>query len=104
MPIPCPACGFLTLTQGFYRSYTLCPVCDGKDDGVQLANPASGCGANRDSLGEAQALALARFPLGSGQAKGFSRARDWRPLSPFEMATAAAERAEKHWKNRDRGA
>jgi hypothetical protein len=40
MPIACPACGFLTLTQGFYGSYALCPLCDGEDDGMQLANPA----------------------------------------------------------------
>ena len=55
--LPCPACGFLTLG-GTYGSYVICPVCGWEDDQLQLANPASGGGANSESLVEAQADAL----------------------------------------------
>lgn len=101
MPLPCPACGFLTLPPDHYGSYALCPLCDWEDDGLQLANPASAGGANRESLAEAQAQALVRSPLGSGEVRGFSRSRDWRPLTAIEIAAATAQREEKHWRNRE---
>lgn len=99
MPIPGPACGFLTLTQGFYASYALCPLCDWEDDGMQLANPACAGGANRESLIEAQATALTTFPT-SAAVQDYARSESWRPLSPSEIATAMGECAEQYWKNK----
>ena len=99
MPIPCPACGFLTLTQGFYGSYGICGVCGWEDDGVQLANPACGGGANRESLIEAQAIALERYPAGTTPVQGVRRAGEWRPLHRKEVARAHREREQKPWKN-----
>jgi len=46
--LPCPACGFRTLTGEGFGSYELCGVCGSEDDGVQLANPACGGGANAE--------------------------------------------------------
>jgi uncharacterized Zn finger protein (UPF0148 family) len=49
----CPACGFRVFARG-YGSYEVCPICDWEDDGVQLANPTSGGGANAESLADMQ--------------------------------------------------
>lgn len=99
MAIACPACGFLTVPLDYYGTYNLCPVCDWEDDGVQLANPACGGGANRESLVDAQAAALKSLPLG-GIVRGHTRSGEWRPLSPAEIAKARTECAEKLWKNK----
>lgn len=101
MANPCPACGFLTVPLDYYGTYNLCPVCDWEDDGVQLANPGCGGGANSESLIEAQAAALARYPLGDSRTSiGSARSDEWRPLTAKEIATATAECAEKYWKNK----
>jgi Cysteine-rich CPCC len=97
--IPCPACGFLTL-EGAYGSYVICDLCGWEDDHVQLANPACGGGANSESLIEAQAAALSRYPLTAHLAEGARRDPRWRPLNDVERLAAAAEREEKYWKNR----
>lgn len=94
--LPCPCCGFLTL-EGEYGSYVVCPVCNWEDDSVQLANPCSGGGANKQSLAEAQSTALRKYPMGIKVAAGFRRAAVWRPLSPAELEVAEAQRAVKHW-------
>jgi cysteine-rich CPCC protein len=51
--VTCPACGFAALADG-YGSYEICEVCGWEDDGVQLANPTSGGGANQRSLADTQ--------------------------------------------------
>jgi len=94
--IPCPCCGFLTL-EGPYGSYALCPVCGWEDDGVQLANPTSAGGANGYALAEAQARALANYPVNIELAKGCRRSTRWRPLNAKEVEAANARRAIKHW-------
>ena len=94
--IPCPCCGFLTIS-GEYGSYSICPVCDWEDDPVQLANPTSGGGANKQSLAEAQALALVKFPSTLNLALGHRRASAWRPLMASELVAADARRTNKHW-------
>jgi hypothetical protein len=97
--MPCPVCGFLTL-EGAYGSYVICPVCEWEDDGVQLANPACGGGANSESLIEAQVAALAKYPFDVALAKGVCRDRRWRPLNDSEQRLSEREREEKHWKNK----
>lgn len=94
--VPCPCCGFFTLEQE-YGSFDLCPVCDWEDDGVQLANPTSGGGANSYSLAEAQERLLAKYPISVEVAKGFRRGSKWRPLSTAEIEVANARKAAKHW-------
>lgn len=97
--LPCPACGFLTVPETTYGSYNICELCDWEDDGVQLANPACGGGANHESLLDAQAVALTRFPITVAQTNGIQRSRTWRPLSASEAALAAAQRDQKYWMN-----
>lgn len=62
--IPFPACRFLTLTQGFDGGDALCLLCDWEGDGLQLTNPASGGGANDESLTEAPGTGTATVPSG----------------------------------------
>lgn len=100
MHLPCPACGFLTVRGSRFGSYHICDACGWEDDGVQLANPACGGGANRESLIEAQSRALATFPLTVTSANGVSRDPAWRPLSPPEVEVAARQREERCWRNK----
>ena len=94
--LPCPCCGFLTLEEE-YGSYSICPVCGWEDDSVQLANPCSGGGANKQSLAEAQNSALLKYPVGAEVAASFRRASTWRPLNADELAAAEAKRIMKQW-------
>lgn len=96
MDVTCPACGFQVLAEG-YGSNELCAVCGWEDDGVQLANPTSSGGANRQSLAQAQAELLRRLPLDTVSHEGFDRDARWRPLSQLELAEAEARRAVSHW-------
>jgi hypothetical protein len=97
--LTCPACGFLTLTGITYGSYMICEVCDWEDDGMKLANPACGGGANRESLIDAQLAALDRFPIDVAEAEGVSRSAAWRPLNASETALALEQREQKYWMN-----
>jgi len=97
--LACPACGFLTVPETSYGTYSICELCGWEDDGVQLANPACGGGANRESLVEAQRAALARVPLGVAESAGICRSLSWRPLTAFEVARATAERDQRYWMN-----
>lgn len=100
MTLPCPACGFLTVSEAYFGSYDICGVCGWEDDGVQLANPACEGGANSESLIDAQAAALAELPQSLTEACGFSRDSAWRPLSDGEIKVALREREEKYWRNK----
>jgi len=97
--LPCAACGFLTIRDSTYGSDETCDVCDWQDDGVQLANPACGRGANHRSLIEAQAANLTRFPLTLAEVDGIPRSPTWRPLNASEAALAIAQREQKYWMN-----
>ena len=92
--LPCPSCGFLTVGEPCYGTYGICPLCDWEDDQVQLANPLTGGGANRESLLEYQARSVARWPLSVKEVteKGETYRRDlrWRPLSKAEIEFYAA--------------
>jgi hypothetical protein len=82
---PCPACGFLTFNAP-PGSFDICVVCGWEDDHVQLAYPLMRGGANRESLVEAQAAALARHPLQIQNmivpaAGRIDRDAEWRPLT-----------------------
>ena len=99
MPLPCPACGFLTIDEDNYGTYNICPICAWEDDAVQLANPACGGGANSESLIEAQVAALAKYPLSVTIADNIERDREWRPLNAAECETAEIEKETKRWKN-----
>ncbi len=95
--IACPACGFLVLEEEFYGSYDICPICGWEDDGVQLANPCSGGGANGESLHECQQQILKQYPLGIGEASGFTRDSEWRPLTEEEVSRYEERRKQSHW-------
>lgn len=96
---PCPACGFVTLTDA-YGSYEICVVCGWEDDAVQLANPTSKGGANRESLADAQRSVLARFPLDIRQHAHLARSAQWRPLTDIEIELADRQREARHWHTR----
>ena len=66
-------------------SFNICDVCGWEDDHVQLANPRMAGGANRESLVQAQAEVVQRFPIEMQSAKGFERDRSWRPLREDEQ-------------------
>ena len=97
--LPCPACGFKTVDDDSYGSYTLCEVCGWEDDGVQLANPCSSGGANGKSLVEAQEDVLKKYPLQVDVAMGHRRSKRWRPVSPREIEVFDAQRCASHWMN-----
>ena len=99
MSLPCPACGFLTIAEDAYGTFEICEVCGWEDDALQLANPACGGGANRESLIEAQRRVLADRPLGSPGVDGIVRDRSWRPLDANAVATAIRERDAGAWAN-----
>ena len=94
--LPCPSCGFLTL-ENFYGSYDICPLCNWEDDGVQLANPTSGGGANSESLAQAQNKALAKFPLEVDILGVYHRCSSWRPLSHAEVEHYETLKSGAHW-------
>ena len=88
------------MPDAYFGSYNICGVCGWEDDGAQLANPACGGGANTESLIDAQAKALADFPLGLTEACGTSRDSAWRPLSDEEIKIALREREDRYWRNK----
>ena len=94
--VTCPACGFHVLAAG-YGSYEICQICGWEDDGVQLANPTSSGGANKQSLAEAQAETLGRIPLDCTRHGDRHRDPSWRPLKERELAMAEMKRAIEHW-------
>jgi ribosomal protein S27E len=94
--VTCPACGFAVLADG-YGSYEICEVCGWEDDGVQLANPTSGGGANRRSLADTQAEIVGRLPVGVMTHGEFCRDPLWRPLNAKEVAEAETKRRFRHW-------
>lgn len=94
--VTCPACGFAVLADG-YGSYEICEVCGWEDDGVQLANPTSGGGANRRSLADTQTEIVGRLPVGVVTHGEFRRDPLWRPLNAKELAEAETKRRFRHW-------
>lgn len=94
---PCPACGFYSSGQGFFGSYSVCPICNWEDDGVQLANPACGGGANKDSLIDAQVRVMKSLPLEVQEHGGYRRDPRWRPLNEEEIRSAEREKNERRW-------
>jgi hypothetical protein len=97
LDVPCPACGFFTLVEQQYGSYDICAVCGSEDDCIQLANPTSGGGANRESLAEAQRVAIQKIPPDTTEYKSFRRSQQWRPLSQAEIEDANLKRSKEHW-------
>ena len=87
---PCPACGFMIFARAFGSEET-CPVCGWVDDYFQLAHPDFMLGANSGlSLREAQASALAAFPMTVKVLGTFLRDSRWRPLAVNETPTNGA--------------
>ncbi len=97
--LPCPACGFFTMDEA-YGSFVICSICGWEDDGVQLANPTSEGGANRESLLAAQLKALRSFPLDVSSAEGILRSQNWRPLEERDIALADSLKIERYWHSR----
>lgn len=90
LKLPWPCCGFLTFEEA-YGPYTICPVCGGEDDDLQLAHPTVAGGANHLSLAQAQTAALPKLPEHIELAHGYRRGRNWRPLLPQEIGIAQLE-------------
>ena len=82
MSLACPGCGFRTIHEDSYGTYSICPICGWEDDAVQLANPCSGEGANRESLAECQRSSATWNPI---QMQKFERDPVWRPLTQGEI-------------------
>ena len=83
MSLACPSCGFRTIGEDFYGTYEICPVCGWEDDAVQLANPCSGGGANRESLAQCQGGSAT---WNKEEMKKFEHDPEWRPLTEEEIA------------------
>lgn len=98
--LPCPSCGFLTC-EGNYGNYNICEICGWEDDGVQLANPCSGGGANGESLAEAQANSISNYPLSIEIAEGLKRSQIWRPLTKNEIEKYNEQKAQEYWHNKE---
>lgn len=94
--LPCPCCGFLTL-KCEYGSYDICQICGWEDDAVQLANPTSEGGANLDSLAQAQAFFLKKYPPTVQFTDGVRRGFGWRPLDANDIEVADTHRVVQHW-------
>jgi hypothetical protein len=90
----CPGCGFRTLPEQTYGSFDICD-CGWEDDDVQLANPCSGGGANKDSLHDHQKKVIECFSIEKMAA--FERDPEWRPLNKQEVAYFEAARSNEHW-------
>ena len=95
MSLACPCCGYRTFEGAFYGSYELCPVCGWEDDAVQLANPCSDGGANKESLFQCQ---RARASWSKEKTVGFERDPMWRPLIESETAFFSSIAKEEHWR------
>jgi len=98
--VPCPSCGFFTIGEDYSRTYIICDICGWEDDGVQLANPACGGGANKESLIDYQEMAIIKFPLNIKVHRGVNRDTSWRPLNDDEIAHYEKGKLEKYWKNK----
>jgi hypothetical protein len=98
---PCAGCGFYTIGLDYFGSYNICPLCDWEDDGMQLANPACGGGANLDSLIEHQQQYISVFPIEVQVYDSYQRDPSWRVLNQSEIDEAIKEKEEKYWKNQN---
>lgn len=98
--LACPSCGFLTVEDDFYGTYDICPVCDWRDDKIQLANPACKGAANHLSLIESQKAILKKVPIELKGYKGFMRDKKWRPLNKKEIEKFEKEKSIQHWMNK----
>jgi hypothetical protein len=94
MSLACPACGFRTIDEDSYGTYLICPVCGWEDDAVQLANPCSGGGANRESLAECQRSSATWNTV---QMQKHERDSDWRPLTQEEIACFTSVAQKQRW-------
>lgn len=94
MKLACPGCGFRTISGEVYGSYDICPVCGWEDDAVQLANPCSEGGANRESLHNCQKCVESRS---TEKITAFERDPVWRPLNREEVAYFQAAKRREHW-------
>jgi Cysteine-rich CPCC len=97
---PCPVCGFYTIGEDMFGSYNICPICNWEDDGFQLANPACGGGANKESVIDAKKSIINRIPTHMRDYKGYKRDPNWRPLSETEIEIYKKETLLKYWKNK----
>ncbi len=100
MSLACPSCGFLTIDEDAYGTYNICTICGWEDDQVQLANPCSRGGANKESLYESQIKSLDRWPMDVKEYQGFKRGSTWRPLSPEEVRRYDLQVKSKPWGNK----
>lgn len=94
MSLACPGCGFRTIDEDFYGTYLICPVCGWEDDAVQLANPCSGGGANRESLAECQKTSAT---WNNAQKQKYERDPVWRPLTEDQVAFFTSVAQKEHW-------
>ena len=84
-----------------YGRQVVCEVGDWEDDALQLVNPCSAGGANRQSLAEAQEEAIERFPISTSSADGIGRNRNWRPLTRDETDQFLQQSRELGWFNNE---
>ena len=99
MNIACPSCGFKTIEDKIYGTYTICDICGWEDDQVQLANPFSNGGANLKSLSEHQLQSVDKWPLKINEHKGIKRCKKWRTLNNKEIEYFTKQALNKAWSN-----
>lgn len=81
---PCPACGFFVDPEGL-GSFNICEICGWENDEVQYRFPELTGGANKESLMEAQAKVLRKFPVSIMEHEGVPRAIGWRPVAISDL-------------------
>lgn len=99
----CPCCGHLIFTEP-PGSYEICSVCGWEDDPVQLANPCTTGGANKESLWEAQRNFEYTTPepdLKEIESHGVKKDPSWRKMTILEMEIFMQESEQgKRWVNK----
>ncbi len=100
MNLACPSCGFLTIEDNTYGTYTICTICGWEDDQVQLANPCTNGGANGKSLYNRQINSLNKWPLNIKEFKKIKRCEKWRPLNNEEIEKYNIQTKKQSWSNK----
>ena len=85
------------MVDDFYGGHEICLICNWEDDCVQLANPTSEGGANKESLAYYQEKVAKSIGFEIMEYMGYQRDKTWRPLTQSEILTANLKKAKERW-------